>query len=225
MKRQALLLNFYHAMLAELGPSHWWPGQTPFEIALGAILTQNTNWTNVEKALHNLRSSNVLQPDALNALGDDELETLIRPAGFFRIKTKRIRSFLRFLGEESAFEMDLLRFQDMNLLRDKLLETSGIGPETADSILLYALSYPSFVVDAYTWRILTRHALIPEDATYDEIRSLFMDALPEDVSLFQEYHALLVRTAQGWCYKKKPLCSNCPLEIFIDGNLDLSCKN
>ena len=178
MKREALLLGVHDAMLAGLGPSHWWPGETPFEIALGAILTQNTAWTNVEKALHNLRSENLLHPPALYELPEQALAELIRPAGFFRIKARRVRNFLHFLHETCDLDMEELRSRDMSTLRARLLDISGIGPETADSILLYALDFPSFVVDTYTRRILNRHGLVPEDIGYEELRDYFMDVLP-----------------------------------------------
>lgn len=221
MNREALLLDIHTAMLAELGPSHWWPGETPFEIALGAILTQNTAWTNVEKALHNLRVENLLEAQALYELPEDKLSELIRPAGFFRVKARRIRNFLDFLHDACNLNLEELRSREQNSLRARLLEISGIGPETADSILLYALEFPSFVVDAYTARILSRHGLIPEDILYDELRDYFMDVLPEDASLFNEFHALLVRVGKTWCAKKKPRCTGCPLVSFLEHPLDL----
>lgn len=216
MKREALLLGVHDAMLAGLGPSHWWPGETPFEIALGAILTQNTAWTNVEKALHNLRSENLLHLPALYELPEQVLAELIRPAGFFRIKARRIRNFLHFLHETCDLDMEELRSRDMSTLRARLLDISGIGPETADSILLYALDFPSFVVDAYTRRILNRHGLVPEDIGYEELRDYFMDVLPADTPLFNEFHALLVRVGKTWCAKKTPRCAGCPLAPFLD---------
>jgi endonuclease III related protein len=215
MKRHALLTRYYEAMLAELGPSHWWAGATSFEIALGAILTQNTAWANVEKAIHNLRERDLLDPLALQRLPDDELTALIRPSGAFRVKTVRVRNFLRFLHESCDSDMQRLREKDVEALRADLLQVSGIGPETADSMLLYALGLPSFMVDAYTRRIMTRHGLVPEDIGYEELRGFFMDALPPDVRFFQEYHALTVRIGQGWCAKKAPKCTSCPLACFL----------
>lgn len=216
MKRHALLTRYYEAMLAELGPSRWWPGRTPFEVALGAILTQNTAWANVEKAVHNLLEQGLLDPLALQRLPDEELSALIRPAGAFRVKTVRVRNFLRFLHESCDSDMARLRERDVDALRGDLLRVSGIGPETADSILLYALDLPSFVVDAYTRRILTRHGLVSEDIGYEELRQFFMDALPPDVPLFNEYHALIVRTGKGWCAKKSGKCQSCPLACFLE---------
>ena len=215
MKREALLLDYYQAMLAALGPSAWWPGQTPFEIALGAILTQNTAWTNVEKAIGNLRQAGLLDPAALWDLGESELADLIRPAGFFRVKAARIGNFLHFLRQTCDLDMDGLRDKAVEKLRPALLEVSGIGPETADSILLYALGLPSFVVDAYTRRILSRHGLVPEDIGYEELRDFFMDVLPADPALYNEFHALIVRTGKTWCAKREGKCPQCPLYGFL----------
>ncbi len=216
MNRLNLLLNMYGSMLKALGPSSWWPGETPFEVAVGAILTQNTNWQNVEKAIANLRRAKVLAPQKLYRLSEESLAELIRPAGFFRLKAGRLKHFLEFLKDECGFELSALASQDLETLRPKLLDVKGIGPETADSILLYALNMPSFVVDAYTGRVLSRHALIPEDAPYEEIRSFFMDVLNPDTNLYNEYHALLVRVGKNWCKKKKPLCGPCPLNAYLE---------
>jgi endonuclease-3 related protein len=223
MNREAVLLDYYRAMRAELGPSRWWPGDTPFEIALGAILTQNTAWANVEKAMHNLRESGLLEPRALARLTDGELAMLIRPAGAFRVKAARVRNFLNFLHEKCDLDMDGLRGETVEGLRPALLEVSGIGPETADSILLYALGLPSFVVDAYTRRILGRHGLIPEDIGYGELRDFFMDVLPPDTALYNEYHALIVRTGKNWCAKKAGKCASCPLAVFLEEFSPLTC--
>lgn len=215
MKRRALLLEYYLAMRAGLGPSGWWPGQTPFEIALGAILTQNTAWTNVEMALHNLRAAGLLDPCSLFRMREEELAAYIRPAGFFRIKAARVRNFLQFLDGTCGLDLEALRNRTVEELRPALLGVSGVGPETADSILLYALGLPSFVVDAYTRRIFSRHGLVPEDIGYEELREFFMDALSPDVPLYNEYHALIVRTGKGWCAKREGKCSHCPLKPFM----------
>lgn len=217
MNRQILLLNYHSAMLAELGPSHWWPGEGAFEIALGTILTQNTAWTNVEKAMRNLREAGVLTASAMYHLSDAQMSELIRPAGSFRVKTARVRNFLRFLRETCDLDMMALPRGNMNKLRSQLLQVSGIGPETADSILLYALNQPSFVVDAYTRRIFNRHMLVPEDVGYEELRAFFMDVLPAEVRLFNEFHALIVRTGKMWCAKKAGKCAACPLSKFLNG--------
>ena len=223
MSRKALLLELYQTMLATLGPSGWWPGLTPFEVALGAILTQNTAWTNVEKAMGNLREGGLLDPEALWKLDESELAELIRPAGFFRVKAARVGNFLRFLRQTCDLDMDGLRGETVEGLRPALLEVSGIGPETADSILLYALGLPSFVVDAYTRRILSRHGLVPEDIGYGELRDFFMDVLPADPALYNEYHALIVRTGKSWCARRQGKCAFCPLSGFLEGSSPLTC--
>ncbi|MGE4299792.1 MAG: endonuclease III domain-containing protein [Desulfovibrionaceae bacterium] len=214
--RKTLLLNMYQAMLDALGPSRWWPGETPFEVAVGAILTQNTNWTNVEKAIAALRRDDLLDAARLFAAPTSEVSERIRPAGYFRLKADRLAHFLLFLRNECGFSLDALAEQDTDTLREKLLGVKGIGPETADSILLYSLGKPSFVVDAYTRRILHRHGQLPEDVDYAELRDYFMDVLPDDVALFNEYHALIVRTAKQWCRKREPLCEACPLGRFLE---------
>jgi len=216
MSRAATILGMYQAMLDALGPSRWWPGDTPFEIAVGAILTQNTNWGNVEKAIANLKARDLLSARAMLALDPAELAELIRPAGYYNLKTARLRNFLIFLKNEAELEVESLKVHAMDELRDKLLAVRGIGPETADSILLYALQMPSFVVDAYTHRLMCRHGLAFEGIDYHELRALFMDALPEDVALYNEYHALIVRTGKEWCRKQAGLCAACPLQPFLD---------
>ncbi|MFW6054486.1 MAG: endonuclease III domain-containing protein [Thermodesulfobacteriota bacterium] len=214
MSRQATLLNFYKAMQDALGPSSWWPGDTPFEVCLGAILTQNTNWSNVEKALARLKDRNLLDPEKIFCLDLPTLSELIKPAGSFRVKGQRILNFLSFLKDSVDFRLDLLAKQPLDELRTNLLTVKGIGPETADSMLLYAFYKPSFVVDSYTARICNRHSLTPEDIDYHELRSFFMDVLPRDVELYNEYHALLVRTGKKWCLKREGKCRTCPLQPF-----------
>ncbi len=216
MTRQSSLLPaMYGTMYDALGPSHWWPGESRFEKAVGAILTQNTNWNNAAKAVWNLKDKNVLTPRALYALPEPVLLELIRPAGYFRIKAARLRNFLIFLREESDLCMETLRERDLEELRPRLLSVKGIGPETADSILLYALDKPSFVVDAYTVRIMSRHGVVPEDVDYHFLQGLFMDALPREAPLYNECHALLVRVGKTWCRKKDPCCSSCPLAPLL----------
>lgn len=207
--------SMYEAMLAALGPSHWWPGDTPFEIAVGAILTQNTNWNNVEKAIVNLKEQGLLTPAKMEKLPLDDLAKLIRPAGYFNVKAKRLSNFLRFLREEVDHDLLSLKKEPLEELRPKLLSINGIGPETADSILLYALGKPTFVIDAYTFRIMSRHGFVHEGMDYHELQSLFMDALPEDVAIYNEYHALLVRIGKDWCKKRDPQCDTCPLKDFL----------
>jgi len=216
MSQADTILAMYAAMSAALGPSHWWPGDTPFEIVVGAILTQNTNWQNVEKAMANLKARDLLDARAMHDLPLSELAELIRPAGYFNIKARRIANFLQFLREEADYDLESLKTEPLYELRPKVLGVNGIGPETADSILLYALDFPTFVVDAYTARLMDRHGLSYEDIDYHELQAIFMDALPEDVALYNEYHALIVRVGKDWCKKKAGLCDTCPLKPFLE---------
>lgn len=210
MRTTALLQELYDKMLTHFGPQHWWPGETPFEVMVGAILTQNTNWGNVEKAITNLKSKNLLDARKMLAMAPETLAELIRPAGYFNVKTKRLRNFLSYFVE--TYDADVLRMRERSLstLREELLTVKGIGPETADSILLYALDKPSFVIDAYTYRVLSRHFLITEEADYHEMQGLMMSSFPADVPHYNEYHALLVRIGKEFC-KPKPQCEHCPL--------------
>lgn len=204
------LLEIYNLLLESFGPQHWWPGETPFEIMIGAILTQNTNWTNVEKAIANLRDAGRLEPAGLSALDAAELETLIRPAGYFRLKAKRLKNFIAWLFDDYGGDLAAMEPVDTTRLREELLSISGIGPETADSILLYALNRPVFVVDTYTARVAVRHGLIEPDIDYEQLQDLFESNLEPDVALYNEYHALLVRVGKHFC-KPKPNCPPCPL--------------
>jgi endonuclease-3 related protein len=206
-----ILTDIYHILFKAFGPQHWWPGETPFEIAVGAILTQNTNWDNVEKAINNLKRQKALKAKALYETPHKELALLIKPAGYFNIKTKRLKEFLNFLVNHYRGSMERMRTEDTQLLRKKLLNINGIGPETADSILLYALEKPVFVIDAYTKRVLIRHKFISEKTTYHELQEIFHKNLPKDTTLFNEYHALFVRLGKDFC-KTKPKCEGCPLE-------------
>ncbi|PTN37561.1 endonuclease III domain-containing protein [Desulfonatronum sp. SC1] len=210
-----LLSDMFDAMLVQLGPSGWWPANSPFEVIVGAILTQNTNWSNVEKAIANLRRHDLLDPERLRQARPEIVEACIRPSGFFRQKAKKIQNFLAFLHQEHATGMMDLAHLGTAELRERLLEIKGIGPETADSILLYALDRPVFVVDAYTARICNRHGLVPEDVAYDELQDLFVSHLPERVEQYNEYHALLVRVGKEWCRKREPRCAGCPLQPFL----------
>lgn len=193
-----------------LGHQNWWPAETPFEVCVGAILTQNTNWSNVERAIKNLKQAGLLSPEGIAAAEDERLFELIKPAGFYKQKAKRLKAFSKWLLEQGG--LDALKDTPTETLREMLLSIKGVGHETADSILLYALDRPVFVVDAYTYRIFLRHNLIYEEITYNELQELFMRNLPEDVELFKEYHALLVEVGKRFCKKKKPLCGGCPLE-------------
>ncbi len=215
-RAQNTLLNIYNTMFKALGPSHWWPGESLFEICVGAILTQNTNWNNVEKAILNLKDHDLLVPRKLMWLTDQELADLIRPAGYFRIKAGRLKNFLLFLKKEVDFNIDKLKEYPLRTLREKLLSVKGIGPETADSMLLYGFEKKIFVVDAYTARIFNRHFLIQEDITYDDLQEFCMENLASDIELYKEFHALIVRTGKTWCKKKNPLCRDCPLYSIME---------
>jgi len=207
------LETIYGLLFKAFGPQHWWPGDTPFEMMVGAVLTQNTNWGNVEEALNNIKQFKPLEPHKLLKVSSARLAELIRPAGYFNVKTKRLRNFLKFFVEKYGGSVKKMKAMPLQTLREQLLSVNGIGRETADSMLLYALDKPIFVCDAYTYRILTRHNLCGEDADYDELQTLFMDNLPHDPKLFNEYHALLVRVGKEFC-KPKAKCNGCPLNIL-----------
>lgn len=214
MNKAKTILNIYQTMLDTLGPQQWWPGETPFEIVIGAILTQNTNWSNVEKAIRNLKTAGRLSPAGIHELSTTELAQLIRPSGFFNVKAKRVKTFINWLFSRYEGNLSRMFSQDLQMLRDELLSVKGIGPETADSILLYAGNMPTFVVDAYTHRIFSRHGFISEESTYDEMKTFFEENLPKEVALFNEYHALLVQIGKRYC-KPKKACEPCPLKDFL----------
>lgn len=209
------LKDYYKRLYSCFGPQGWWPGQTRFEVIIGAILTQNTSWSNVEKAIRNLRREGLLTPDKMRGLDHAGLAALLKPAGYFNVKAKRVASFLDHLFCNYGGRLGAFLKKDRASLRKELLGINGIGPETADSILLYAANYPEFVVDAYTRRIFSRHGLSGEDAGYEELKSMFMDNLPEDAALFNEYHALIVRTGKEFCRTRSPRCSECPLRVYL----------
>jgi endonuclease III related protein len=206
------LTSIYDKLFGHFGPQHWWPGDSPFEIMVGAVLTQNTNWRNVSLALANLKHAELLSFEALESLPLESLANLIRPSGYYRVKAGRLKNLLTMIREKYDGELGGFFDADPAELRENLLAVKGIGPETADSILLYAAGQPLFVVDAYTHRILSRHGFIFEEADYQEIQELFMRTLPEDVALYNEYHALLVRLGKELCKKGTPLCNSCPLQ-------------
>ena len=212
-------MEMYAAMAGHFGPCRWWPGDSPFEVAVGAVLTQNTAWRNVEKALARLRALDALRPAALWALPPEDLQEALRPSGFFRLKAERLRNLLEYMRSFAGWDtppgdagLDFMRSRPEDELRRELLSVRCIGPEPADCIFLYALGYPSFVADAYTRRIFSRHGLLPEDASYERMRDFFMQALPLDTKLFNEYHALVVRTGNTFCKKSAPLCSQCRVQ-------------
>jgi endonuclease-3 related protein len=204
------LLRICETLERFYGDLHWWPGETPFEVAVGAILTQNTNWANVEKAIGQLKAEGVLEPRALYGLDDETLANLIRPSGYFRVKTKRLKAFLEVLCGDFKGDLGLMFSGDLQQSRQRLLGISGIGEETADSMLLYAGGRPVFVVDAYTRRILTRHGVIEGKLPYGEIQRLFMKHLPRDAGGYNQYHAMIVTTGKRFC-RTEPRCGECPL--------------
>ena len=231
-----MLRQAYEFMRRQFGHQHWWPGETPFEVCVGAILTQNTNWGNVERAIANLKSANVLEPAQLYALAEPELARLIRPAGYFNVKARRLRSFLKVLVEDFGGNLSKLFAGGTTVVRERLLAIKGIGPETADSMLLYAGGHWSFVVDAYTRRIFQRHgwgvagpkrgvgskfgSAVAEDLSYDALKSLCEAALDHQpaarrLDYWQDYHAQLVRVGKHFCRPREPRCESCPLQPLL----------
>jgi endonuclease III related protein len=210
-----MLNEVYRRLLDAFGPQHWWPGESPFEVIVGAVLTQNTSWQNVERAIHNLREADLLDPQALYAVPVEELEELIRPAGYFRVKARRLRSLLAFVVDRYDGSLDAMFAVGLPDLRHELLAVNGIGPETADSILLYAGELPTFVVDAYTHRVFCRHGWIDFDADYHQIQDYVQGEIPQEVPLYNEFHALLVRLGKDYCRKTKPKCTECPLHEML----------
>jgi endonuclease-3 related protein len=211
MQRDNYLFAIYETLNAHFGDLKWWPGNSRFEVIVGAVLTQNTAWRNVEKAIARLKTKEILHPAGILEIDNSTLADLIRPAGYYNIKTQRLKSFVRFLSDEYGGKLDDMFAEDLWRLRARLLTVKGIGEETADSILLYAGRKPIFVVDTYTRRVLQRHDLIRSCATYKEIQDLFMTHLPHSVPLYNQYHALLVNTGKIFC-TKNPRCEGCPLK-------------
>lgn len=208
----ARLGELYQRLMEAHGPQGWWPGETPLEVMVGAVLTQNTNWGNVEKAIANLKDAGLMSLGALASLPEGQLAELIRPAGYYNLKAQRLQSLLGMVRESYGGDLDALWAQPLDQARAALLSCRGVGPETADAILLYAGELPSFVVDAYTFRVLGRHGLVPAGMDYHGLRDMFMQCLPRQVSMYNEYHALLVRLGKERCKKGVPLCAGCPLE-------------
>jgi endonuclease-3 related protein len=216
------LLRYYDVMSAALGPMRWWPAQTPFEVIVGAILTQSTAWGNVELAIANLRRAKLLTPSAMLRVRTSRLAALIRPSGYFRQKAKKLKAFVRFLQTDYKGSLARMFQAPTAELREKLLEVHGIGPETADSILLYGGNHPIFVVDAYTHRILGRHEITDGKADYEKVRALIEKSIPRQAELFNEFHALIVNTGKNWCRKSVPRCEECPLRPFLPANSPLA---
>lgn len=210
MSRRERLLDAYGRLYSAYGPQHWWPAETSFEVIVGAVLTQSAAWTNVEKALANLKAAGALSPEGLRRLSEQDLAQLIRPSGYFNAKARKLKAFAGLLFDRFGGDLDSLLAAQAEELRPLLMSTHGVGPETADSILLYAAGYPVFVVDAYTRRLFSRLGVRAERDTYEGWQRLFTEALAADAPLFNEYHALIVEHGKRRC-RRRPLCRGCPL--------------
>lgn len=204
------LMGIFDRLYERFGPQRWWPGETRFEMIIGAILTQSVAWTGVERAITRLKEADVLDPASLREMPQGELAELVYASGYFNAKARKIKAFVKHLGERYGDDLDSLFSQDVVSLREELLSIHGVGEETADSIILYAAYKPAFVIDAYTRRIVDRVGLEVEGGSYGAYQRLFTEALPEDVKLFDEYHALFVALGKDIC-KKRPLCAECPI--------------
>ena len=214
--QQPPLDEYYNSLFAALGPQHWWPGDSPFEIIVGAILTQITSWKNVEAAIANLRDARLMSPRAILAAPTRRLERLLRPSGYFRQKARKLKAFCEFLQRNYRGSLARMFATPTIVLREQLLDVFGIGPETADSILLYAGGHEVFVVDAYTKRMLARHGWIGDKAKYDDIRWLFERQFPGNAARFNEFHALIVAAGKNWCRPQDPKCDECPLGRYLE---------
>ncbi|MGA8013866.1 MAG: hypothetical protein WB949_15665 [Candidatus Acidiferrales bacterium] len=208
--------EYYNSLFTAFGPQHWWPGKSQFEVIVGAILTQNTSWINVESAISNLRREGLLYPTAIEQVPVRRLQSLIRPAGYFRQKARKLKAFCGFLRAEFGGSLKRMFEAPTMMLREKLLGVFGIGPETADSILLYAGDHAVFVVDAYTKRLLSRHGWSHEKAKYDDVRWMFESQFPGNAKRFNEFHALIVNTGKTFCRTRDPLCGECPLGRYLE---------
>ncbi len=213
------LLSIYHLLFERYGCQHWWPADEPFEVMIGAILTQSAAWVNVEKAIASLKAARALSPEALRLIGLPELAALIHPCGYYNAKARKLKALAQWLGDYCRDNLDMLSASSTDQLREQLLAIYGIGEETADSILLYAINQPVFVIDAYTRRIIDHIGLAPDRDRYSAYHTLFMDNLPADVRLFNEYHALLVRLGKDAC-RKRPLCQKCCLGSICNFNTE-----
>jgi len=204
-------LNVYDRLFAHYGPQHWWPADSPFEILVGAVLTQNTNWANVTLAIANLKGAGCLDFTAMQSMPPESLAEYIRPSGYYNIKAVRLKNLLQMIEDEYEGELQFLCDDSLDGARENLLRVKGVGPETADSILLYVAEKPTFVIDTYTHRVFSRHEIVLEDNDYYGLQQEFLDSLPEDIALFNEFHALIVAVAKEFCKKGKPRCKECPL--------------
>jgi endonuclease-3 related protein len=213
---QPPLGEYFNSLFTALGPQHWWPGKTKFEVILGAILTQNTSWKNVELALLNLRAAGVFTPTAVEKVHIRSLQSLVRPSGYYRQKARALKAFAQFLRTEYRGSLKRMFATPTIELREKLLRVWGIGPETADAILLYAGQHPVFVVDAYTKRMMARHGWIGDKAKYEEVRWMFERQFPGEVERFKEFHGLIVTVGKNWCRKQIAECEKCPLGRYLE---------
>ncbi len=204
-------LEAYDLLYSHFGSQNWWPGETPLEVMVGAVLTQNTNWRNVTKAIDNLRRAGMLGYPQLLELSVDQLAEYIRPSGYYNLKAKRLLNLLEMIHVHYDGNLDYFLDDDLASARENLLSVKGVGPETADSVLLYACGQPVFVIDTYTHRVFSRHNLVEQETDYDTMQAIFMDKLPVDTQLFNEFHALIVLVAKQFCKKTEPLCGQCPL--------------
>lgn len=209
---KTIFQDIYQCLYDYYGPQNWWPGETRFEILVGAVLTQNTNWANVEKAIVNLKSRGLLNYKEMRSASQIEIADCIRPSGYYNVKTKRLYNLLHMISECYGGELDALLDDNTYSARENLLSVKGVGPETADAILLYCGQHPVFVVDAYTHRVFSRHGLAPEECDYQELQELFTYNLRQDHQLYNEYHALIVMVGKEFCKKSTPLCEQCPLK-------------
>ncbi|MGB4239275.1 MAG: endonuclease III domain-containing protein [Candidatus Hydrothermia bacterium] len=208
-----ILEKIYFLLYNHFGSQHWWPGDGEVEIIVGAVLTQNTSWRNVERAIANLKDAGLVDIEAINKVSENEFANLIKPSGFYRIKAQRLKELARYIVESGG--VSNLKSKSVEELRRELKSVKGIGDETADSIILYALEKPIFVVDSYTRRILSRLGLLEgQDMSYSEVQELFMKNLKHDVKMFNEFHALFVKLAKTYCTKNAPLCVQCPLRLL-----------
>ncbi|MGL4942813.1 MAG: endonuclease III domain-containing protein [Thermoguttaceae bacterium] len=204
--------QIYNKLRTKFGPQHWWPAETPFEVVVGAVLVQNTAWSNVSKVIAELKSANLLSLKKLLAMNHDTLAGHLHGTGYFNVKARRLRSVLEFLDASCGEDLTAFQSRDVKTLRSELLEVNGVGRETADSIILYAVGLPIFVIDAYTFRVWERLGYLNGDETYDDLQKVFEDNLPRDVHVYGEYHGLFVRLCKEHCTKNKPLCATCPLK-------------
>ena len=211
------LAQIYKKLLNHFGGQHWWPADTEFEVIVGAILTQAASWKNVESAIENLKSKKILTPAGIKGITTAELGKLIRPAGYYNVKSKKLKKFVDFLYKNYNGDLNLFLSQPIGKLRDELLSIWGIGNETADSIVLYAAHKPSFVVDAYTRRIFSRLGFVDDDVSYENLKKFFEKNLPEDVGLYKEFHALIVELGKNYC-RTKPACGECPINYGCKSN-------